>query len=354
MKILYVATIGGFMPFFKSLVKQLIEDGNEVDFAANQSSSQVPEYYKEWGCKVFDISCSRSPFSLGNIKAIKQIRALAKNYDIVHCHTPLAGMSTRFACRKLRKQNNLIVIYTAHGFHFYKGAPLKNWLLFYPIEKLCSRWTDVLITINKDDYAFAKKKMKTKVVEYVPGVGIDTNRFVLSNVDKYKKRDEINISRDAFMILSVGELNKNKNHQIVLRAIAKSKRSNIHYVIAGVGDQLENLNKLASELGVHLHLLGYRSDVIDLYKSADLYVLPSIREGLNVSIMEAMACNCPVIASKIRGNIDMVPAENCFCPFSENEIVELIDKDKIINSDFVKKIDVKIINQKMKELYGIN
>ena len=160
MKILYITTVGGTMNFFNSLIKELINDGYTIDIATNEVASKVPDCYKEWGCKIYHISTSRSPFSFGNIKAIKQIKKIAKDYDLVHCHTPLAGMATRLACRKLRKKQGLKVIYTAHGFHFYKGAPKKNWMIYYPIEKMCSRWTDVLITINKEDYELAKRKMK--------------------------------------------------------------------------------------------------------------------------------------------------------------------------------------------------
>ena len=309
MKILYVTTIGSTMGFFKSLIRELLDQGNIVDIATNEDASKVQDCYREWGCKIYNISCSRSPFSLGNVKAIKQIRQLAKDYDIVHCHTPLASMATRFACRKLRKQG-VKVIYTAHGFHFYKGAPLKNWLIYYPIEKLCSRWTDVLITITKDDYALAKKKMRAKEIEYVPGVGIDVERFSKTTVDRDKKLAEFGVPADAVIILSVGELNKNKNHQIVIKALSLLKNDNYHYLIAGKGDQKDHLEQLAKKLNVNLHLLGYRSDVAELYKVADVYVLPSIREGLNVSIMEAMASGLPCVVSDIRGNRDLIAEKN--------------------------------------------
>lgn len=304
MKILYITTIGGTMHFFKSLIKELIDEGHIVDIATNETASKVPDCYREWGCKIFPISTSRSPFCLGNVKAIKEIRNIAKNYDIVHCHTPLAGMATRLACKPLRKKG-LKVFYTAHGFHFYKGAPIKNWLIYYPIEKICSRWTDTLITINKEDYERAKRCMHAKNVEYVPGVGIDVDKFKNTVVDRNEKRKEIGVPEDAFLILSVGELNENKNHQVVIRALGQLKDNNIHYVIAGEGDKKEYLAKLAKGLNVNLHLLGHRSDVAELYKTADVFCLPSKREGLNVSIMEAMASGLPCIVSNVRGCSDL-------------------------------------------------
>ena len=351
MKILYITTIGGTMSFFKSLISELIKEGNTIDIATNEETSKVPDCYREWGCNIYPISTSRSPFCFGNVKAIKQIGNIAKDYDIVHCHTPLAGMATRLGCRKLRKKQGLKVVYTAHGFHFYKGAPKKNWMIYYPIEKICSKWTDVLITINKEDYLFAKKKMKAKQIKYIPGVGIDTKKFANTVVNVDKKREELGILKDAYLILSVGELNKNKNHQIVIKAIHEVQDSNIYYIIAGEGDKGEELEKLAKKLNVNLKLLGFRKDVAELYKTANLYILPSIREGLNVSCMEAISCGCPTIVSRIRGNVDMVPTTNCFNPFNEKEIAELIKKRIAYSSnDFVNQIDYMIINKEMKTI----
>lgn len=309
MRILYVATIGGFMPFFKTFIKELLDEGHEVDIATNMTQYPLPNYYKDWGCGVYQISCLRSPLSKGNIDCVREIKKIVseKHYDIVHCHTPIAAACTRLACRKARK-NGTKVIYTAHGFHFYTGAPLKNWLLFYPVEILCSRWTDVLITINKEDYERAKKKFKIKTIEYVPGVGIDVGRFANNPTDKNTKRKELGIPENAYVLLSVGELNVNKNQQIVVRAVGDLKDKTIHYVIAGKGDQDKALLDLAKEVGIEdqFHLIGYRSDVPELYKMADVYILPSIREGLNVSVMEAMSSGLPCIVSDIRGNRDMI------------------------------------------------
>lgn len=299
------------MDFFPSLITELINDGYKVDIATNEcdGDSKVNLIYKELGCNIYPISCSRFPFSSGNIKAIEEIRNIVKDkhYDIVHCHTPIAAACTRLACRKARK-NGTKVIYTAHGFHFYTGAPLKNWLLFYPVEKLCSRWTDALITINKEDYERAKKKFKIKKIEYVPGVGIDVKRFADDPTDKKAKRRELGIPEEAYVLLSVGELNINKNQQIVVRAVGELKDKNIHYVIAGKGDQDKALLNLAKEVGIEnqFHLIGYRSDVPELYKMSDVYLLPSKREGLNVSVMEAMSSGLPCIVSDIRGNRDMI------------------------------------------------
>lgn len=354
MRILYVTTISSTMDFFKSLIKELIDDGNIVDIATNESEKPVSDCFKEWGCKIVQIPTSRSPFSLGNVQAIKQIRRVAENYDIVHCHTPLASAATRIACNRLRKKG-LKVIYTAHGFHFYKGAPLKNWLIYYPVEWICAYWTDVLITINKEDFERAKKHLHAKKVEYVPGVGIDIEKFANTKVDRKQKRKELGIPEDVFLILSVGELNENKNHKAIIEAISKNNDKSIHYAIAGKGELESFLKDFAKKCGVekNIHLLGYRTDVAELYKTADLYALPSKREGLNVSLMEAMASGTNCIVSRIRGNIDIVEPKQTFEPTNSDSIVYAIKNSlgSICNYLDIYNFDSKQINKKTKSIY---
>lgn len=306
MKILYVTTIGGTMNFFKNFIAELVWSGCTVDIACNDSETKVSDFYSELGCKVYSIQASRSPLNRGNLTAIKQLKKLVEEneYDIVHCHTPVAAMCTRLACRKARKQGTK-VFYTAHGFHFYKGAPLKNWLLYYPVEKLCAHFTDVLITINQEDYALAKKKLKAKQIEYVPGVGIDLKKFSGVAVDKTAKRQELGIPEDATLLLSVGELNENKNHETVIRAIAGM---DVYYIIAGKGGRQGHLEQIIEELGLtsRVKFLGFRKDVGELCGAADIFVFPSFREGLPVAVMEAMASDMPVVCSRIRGNTDLI------------------------------------------------
>ena len=215
-------------------------------------------------------------------------------------------MLTRLAAREARKKGTK-VIYTAHGFHFFKGAPLINWILFYPVEKFCARFTDVLITINQEDYKRAQK-FKAGKVEYIPGVGIDTKKFSEVVVDKSAKRKELGVPVDAFLVLSVGELNKNKNHDTVIKAIAKLNNPNVYYVICGQGTLENYLKDLINELGLEkqVKLLGYRRDIAEISKTSDIFVFPSFREGLSVALMEAMALGLPVVCSKIRGNVDLI------------------------------------------------
>lgn len=306
MKILYVTTISLTMnSFFKPHIEMLVKDGNTVDIACNYNNLEIDRFYDELGCKSWQIDFSRSPLSLNNLKAYRQLKKVIEqgNYDVVHCHTPNASVITRLVCRKFRKQNKLKVFYTAHGFHFYKGAPKVNWLLFYPIEKICSRFTDKLITINHEDFELAKNKFKAREVCYIPGAGIDLPRFKDVIVNRKNKRHEINVPEDAFLLLSIGELNGNKNHQIIIKALSELNNPNVYYAIAGVGEKKNYLLRLANKLGVsnRIRLLGYRKDANELYHCADVFCFPTIREGLGLAAIEAMACGIPVVAADNRG-----------------------------------------------------
>lgn len=319
MKILYVTTIGKTMSFFPLFIKKLIDEGHVVDIATNESNAPVPECYRRWGCKVHKISFSRIPISKGNFEAFSQLNKVVKNghYDIVHCHTPNASVITRLVCQKYRKTTGLKVFYTAHGFHFYKGAPKLNWMVYYPVEKFCSRLTDKIITINQEDYELAKKKLKAKNVYYVPGVGIDLSRFENVQVDKSEKRREIGVPEDAFLLLSVGELNENKNHQVIIRALAKLNNPKVHYAIAGIGNKKDYLLDLAEQLDVsnQVYLLGFRKDVPELNYASDVFCFPSFREGLGMAAIEAMSCGLPIVTSNVHGindySIDGVSGFKC-------------------------------------------
>ncbi len=365
MKILYITTVGGTTCFFKYLIKTLLEYNITVDIASNTAASPVPEEYREWGCQIFPLTCTRSPMDRNNLTAIKEIKKIVSHnhYDIIHCHTPIAAVCARIACRKARKQGSK-VFYTAHGFHFHKDAPKESWLLYYPIEWLCAHWTDVLITINRQDFSLAKKKMKAKSVTYVPGVGIDIERFSSPNIDKAKKRLELHVPENAFLLLSVGELNDNKNHEIVIRALSKLQDPKIHYIIAGSGYLEGYLHNLSAELDIRkqVHLLGYRKDVDELYKASDTYIHPSLREGLPVTIMEAMAAKTPVICSNIRGCQELINSEYLFSPRDLTDVIEKIrrirfcpDLDSVVNANYGKlqKYNIFHVTRKMLKLYGI-
>lgn len=267
---------------------------------------------KKYGIRIHQVDFMRNPLHPGNVKAYWQICRLIRDekYQMVHCNTPIGGALGRIAAKRY---NIKPVIYQAHGFHFYQGVPFSSWLLYYPIEKLLARFTDSLITINREDYALAREKMRLRKqgrVSYIPGIGIDTGVFAAIPADRQQKREELGIPPDALLLLSVGELNRNKNHEVIIRAVAEIPK--LHYAIAGTGDLFEHLRSLSVQLGIsdRVHLLGYREDVRQIYKAADIFCLPSFREGLSASVMEAMAAGLPVICSDIRGNRDLVKPQS--------------------------------------------
>ena len=308
-KVLFVATVVGHIKAFHlPFLKQLQENGWETHVAAKADSVSETEIKY---CDTFhNVDFTRNPFTFSNLKTYFQLKEIMKshNFDIIHCHTPVGGAITRLAVKNIHSNKVAKVIYTAHGFHFYNGAPLLNWLVYYPIEKFLSRYTDVLITINKEDFARAKT-FHARKVEYVPGVGIDIDKIQAVTVDKTKKRKELGIPDNAFLFISVGELNRNKNHEIVIRALSMlDTNDNLYYIIAGIGPLKEHLQSLIKKSGLssRIQLLGYRSDIIELLKISDCFVFPSLREGLPVALMEAITCGLFIVCSNIRGNTDLV------------------------------------------------
>lgn len=370
MKILYTTTIGNMMGFFIPFIRKLVNEGHTVDIATNENNgiTSVSSVYRELGCRVFNISCSRSPIDRGNIKAIYEIKQLVESnhYDIVHCHSPIAAACTRLACRKLRK-NGVRVFYTAHGFHFYDGAPLKYWLCYYPIEWICSWWTDTLITINQEDYKRAQEHFHAIQTVYVSGVGVDTEVFSNPRYDKNAarnraiKRKEIGIPNDAKLIISVGELCKRKNHKVVINAIANME-DKPYYIIVGRGTLREELQKQIDELFLsdQVILLGHRKDISELLATADYFVLPSLQEGLPVALMEAMAAGLPIACSRIRGNTDLIDDMGgyLFDPHNIEDVKNAIEKLMVncenmgtYNQKKIQAFDIQVILEKMSALY---
>lgn len=257
--------------------------------------------------------CPRSIYPLAScIRAYRQLMDLLGRYQYewMHCHSPIGGVLARIAAH----QKNLRVIYTAHGFHFYKGAPLRNWIFYYPLEKLLAYWTDVLITVNREDYCFARKRLKAGKICYIPGVGVSQKFFETDRqkdseaVDGKGLRKKYGIPDQAFLILSVGELSRRKNHQIVLDALAGLTRQDVYYIICGQGSQKRFLMKYAKKRGVlkQLRLVGYQEDLTRIYQNADLFVFPSKQEGMPVALMEAMASGLACVVSDIRGNRELI------------------------------------------------
>lgn len=228
-----------------------------------------------------------------------------RHFVWMHCHSPIGGALARIVAW----QRGIRVIYTAHGFHFYKGAPWKNWLLYYPVEKILAYRTDELITINKEDYSFAKRHLKAKKICHIPGVGIDVDKFAALQLQGAKEfRRKYQIPEHALLLLSVGELNAGKNHRMVIAALAALPRQDVYYCICGQGALRGELEQYAASQGVggRIRMLGYQEDMPQIYQSADIFVFPSVREGMPVALMEAMASGLPCVVSDIRGNRELV------------------------------------------------
>ncbi len=350
------------MPFIRALK----EAGHEVHAAFRDNSADKPGLDLSGIDKTFEIPFERSPYSTKNIRAYRALKKVleAERYDIIHCHTPMGGVLTRLAAKKSRKHGTR-VFYTAHGFHFYKGAPLKNWLLYYPIEWILAHWTDVLITINKEDYTRAKRHMHAKQVKYVPGVGIDLKKFApnrLLQEEKDRLRESIGVGKDDKLLLSVGELICRKNHESVIRTLVKLDVPKLKYRICGCGELESYLQNLIEELHLtdRVQLLGYRNDISEICECADLFVFPSFQEGLPVALMEAIASKIPVICSDIRGNTDFVGRQELFnCTdtdgiakkireFLQNDHTEEIER----NYRNLKKYDLTAVISDMETLYS--
>lgn len=309
-KILQVTTVSLSLGFITEHIKLLINEKNIIDIATN-----VIEPIKEGvvpdGVDIKQIEFQRNPFSLKNFYAYKKIKKIYREnkYDIVHVHTPVAAFLTRLA---LRKENGVKVIYTAHGFHFYKGANLLNWLLYYPLEKIAAKWTDIIITINQEDYDNANKfKLRNRGKVYkVNGVGVKEEDYKINNFNRNLYRKNLKLEEDDFVILVLAELNKNKNHIQLIKAMSllKDKYPNIKAIFAGVGPLEEKIKKQIKENGLEgkISLLGWRNDVKELINLSDVVGLFSKREGLGKCLLEAMLCGKCVIATNTRGPRELI------------------------------------------------
>ena len=359
-------------------IRLLQELGYEVDVAADHKDesawpAEKTERFRhelaDMGAGSIQIDFSRSPLNVSqHIRAYRQMLELLRtgHYSLMHTHTPIASAIARLAARKYNRRSEkekVRVIYTAHGFHFYKGAPLINWLVFYPVERMLSRYTDVLITINREDYKRAKKSFRAGKTRYVPGIGIDLENYRDAGMDDPgdgddrdrfscdKLRTELGVKPDEVMLLSVGELCENKNHLAVIKALATIPDERIKYFIAGTGVLEDWLKATIKEYGLErrVKLLGYRNDVAKLLNAADMFVFPSIREGLSVSLMEAIASKTPVICGRIRGNVDLVRnRESLFDPVDEAEIAEVIKRKVGLSIKYTGKADSEEANLRIR------
>ena len=312
-KVLFVATVVRLHinMFHKPFLKWFHDQGWQVDVAANNDYANrdacVIPFCDNFHCIPFE----RVPWKLGNLEAYRQLKKLLdeEHYDLIHCHTPMGGVLARLAAGSARNKGTKL-IYTAHGFHFFKGAPLTNWLVYYPVERLLAPKTDLLITLNGEDYARAGK-FRVRRVEKVNGVGLDVSRFrVASAEERNAVRRELGLGEQDIFAISVARLTREKGCMVLIDAVHKLRNPNFHLFILGDGEHGDQLREMICRHGLEdrIHLLGFRRDVSELCGAADLFIFASLREGLPVAVMEAMACGLPIIASDIRGNRDLIDA----------------------------------------------
>lgn len=378
-KALMYASVASMIDLFNMDNIHILQSlGFQVDVACNfkngsiTSNERVEEFKKELrelGVNIHDIPIPRSMFKINDIlKSLILTKRLYNNnnYQFVHCHSPIGGVVSRLAAITYRKRG-LKVIYTAHGFHFFKGAPLKNWILFYPIEKICSNWTDVLITINNEDFNIANDKFKANNVIYVPGIGVHVDEIQNQKIDIDSMRKELGLKSDDYVIMSIGQISIRKNQKVIIEAISLINNPKVKYVIVGFGELEEELQNLANKLNVidRVIFTGYRQDAKALLHCADLFAFPSLQEGLPASLMEAMSVGLPVVCSDIRGNNDLIENDiggylcnsNDYKSFAKKIDYLLNNKDIALkmgkyNQNNILNYDTKVVIDEMKNIYN--
>lgn len=371
-RILITSTDLMMVQFLIPHVENLAENGFEVEIACSDVGGRMEEIRERLDGVVgaiYVVRLVRSPASFTNFKGYKDMKRIIEGgrYDIIWTNEPVMGVVTRLAARRARR-NGTKVLYMVHGFHFYKGAPKLNWILYYPVEKFCSRFCDMMVTINEEDYKVARD-FHTENVRRIDGIGLDTTHFFETYSDKWEKRKELGIPRDAFFILSIGELQRRKNHEVMIKALGKMCDPCIYYGICGRGEQLNTLQELTVQLGLqeNVKFFGYRRDIPKILHCADLFAHPSIREGLGIAALEAMASGLPLLTSNVGGLPDFVENGVVGYTYDPNDIdgfsegitrlysdCELRERMSQNNIEAVKKYDIRyikaVVYQLMEEL----
>ena len=353
-KVLFTANLESF--FTKFLIPQLKyfkDEGYEVHIAAKSEDKDIPYVDKK-----FDVDFARGFNLKQNIRSYKQMKEIFKNehYDIVSCHTPFGGAITRLAYKNLKIKNTKMV-YMAHGFHFYKGQNKLKYMLFYNAEKYLAKYTDELITINLDDYEISKKKFKTKTV-YVPGVGLDKEKFNFKMLKQEKKelRESLGIKEKSFVMIYPAEITNRKRQVWLVNTLKETlyKNENFHLLLPGKDSLSGKVHEYVKELSLdkQVHFLGFRNDIPKLLNIADLAVTSSMQEGLPVNVMEAIYVGLPVVATACRGNRDLIQNKK------NGYVVDVDDKEKFVervlevyNFNKEKKKKIKDIDKKIIEKY---
>lgn len=368
MKILFVATVRSHIgQFHMPFIQYLVEQGHEVHAAFRDNSADKKGLDLSAISRTFEIPFARSPLKKDNISAFFALKKVIDegNYDIIHCHTPVGSVITRLAAGKARK-NGTRVIYTAHGFHFYKGASKMNWCLFYPIEKLLSGRTDVLITINREDYELTRKKgFRANKTVKLNGVGVDLSKYsIVTEEEKHQARKELGFLPEQFLMLYAADLSKRKNQPMLFRALAKVKTRMPDAMLLLPGQPVlqDEYEKQCAELGItdQVRFMGYRRDIDKLLAACDCVVSSSRQEGLPLNLIEAAARGKYIIATDVRGNADVVAQSGYgkLIPLNDDEAMseEMLRKYSAgcptrMTADEVAVYDQHIIIEDLRKIY---
>lgn len=352
-KILFLSNTANFSKFNRPYMRWFQEHGWQVDYCSSGEETILD-------CdNQYSIPITRSPFSLKNFIALRKLKKLlVKNhYDILHCHTPMGGVIGRLAAKKLWKQHKIKVIYTAHGFHFYKGAPLKNWICYYPIEKILSRFCDTIITINEEDFKCAKAFFHSHSVYKINGVGVNLKKFYpVTHKEKVLLRQSKGFLEDDFILIYTAEFISRKNHKLLFDILPNLKReiSSLKVILCGNGELLEYYKNYAEQNNLnYIFFTGYTKDVVEYYRLSDVFIMPSFQEGLPMAMIEAMATGLPIIASNIRGHRDIITNKiNGFLfNLNENENCKKLILELYTNKDLY--LDISKNNIKQVQDYSI-
>ena len=352
-KILFLSNTANFSKFNLPYMRWFHEQGWRVDYC-----SAGEEFIKDCDNQ-YTIDIARSPFSLKNVKALRQLKKLLveNRYDILHCHTPMGGVLGRLAAKKLRQEHKIKIIYTAHGFHFYRGAPLLNWLFYYPVEKHLAKYTDVLVTINKEDYeCVVKKRFYAEKIFRINGVGVNITDFKpLEN--KHKIRQEYGYTDDDFIMIYTAEFITRKNHRFLIESLPSLKENipNLKIILPGKGERFASMVNLAKKLYVDdiINFCGYRKDIHNLCGLSDLYVATSKQEGLPIGVVEAIATGLPAVVSDIRGQNDIIQADINGSLYQPGNKIDFINKVMDLYKDRKKCLSLAENNVKTAEKYSI-
>ena len=309
-KVLLVANVvkEHVLKFHVPTIRYLKEQGWTVDVAAS-GEEDVPHCDHQ-----FRGVWKRTPFTLDTIRGIFQLRRIIDegHYDIVYCHTPVGALVARLAAGKARAKGTKVV-YFAHGFHFFTGAPLINWLVYFPMEWLLSWKTDLLIATNHEDYSRLLKRFPKRLNKaHIASLGVDFGRLDVENRQQCRtdKRREWDIPEDALVLIYVAELIANKNQKMLLEMLqkVKEKRTDTYLVLVGPDHADGHVQRLAQQMGVadSVVFTGWRSDIGACLCAADIAVASSIREGLGLNIVESMYCGLPVVATNNRGHVSVI------------------------------------------------